>query len=117
MRSMQPFRQITQTHAIVASATPPTAIQLPQSSNAYDRCVISDAFFYNPSSSDVWVGLGATAAQALANTSIPTSGSPTNARVIPAMSYGVLDYPRDAFITARTASGTATIYVAAGIGL
>jgi hypothetical protein len=117
MREIQAFRQMTQTHAIAAATTPPTPIQIPVVRPELTGSQVNSVVFLNPSAVDVWVGVGPTAAIATANCVIPTPGSPTNARMIPRGTAPTLDFPRDAFVTARTASGSVTLYVAAGAGL
>ncbi len=74
-------------------------------------------YVYNAGTVAISVGTGQTSTEAIANTAIPTAGTPQPGMVMPGGVVQVLTEGRmPGFIAARTLTGTADVYVAPGLG-
>lgn len=74
---------------------------------------------YNAGASVAWVAFGIDAATAQANAVIPTGGG-ANAKdsyAIPVGAVDIISAPHNTYWSARTASGTAEVYITPGRGV
>jgi len=91
------------TYAFTAALSSPTAVQVASGYSGYA--------FYSTGSNATWVGYGTTAAQAVANAVIPTSGNPQNSfLVIPGYVF-YFSLSSNLYFAALTTVSTATVYV------
>jgi hypothetical protein len=106
-----PFTPSGNTVMITAAVTAPNAVQVISTTLGGNQYRV-----INNGSVTAFIGFGTTAAEAVANATAPTSGSPT--RAIPALAgtIEVLSFQPNAFVSAATLSSTATVYVTCGDG-
>jgi hypothetical protein len=109
------FNPQGQTVVIAADATAPAGVQAlvskfsrPQASGQY-RIV-------NSGSNTVFLGVGASAAEAQANAVAPVAGTPSNAIVLVAGAVEVLRFNPEAYFSGL-ASGATTVYITQGQGI
>lgn len=112
--SQFPFQPLGPTHLITANVAAPVPVQISvrNTNTGYGQYRIVNS----SANQTVFIGYGATAAQATAGTVAPTVGSPNDTLVMLPGAVEILRFNGDAFITA-TAGGAANIYITPGQGL
>jgi len=112
--SVTGFLPLGNSIAITGATSAPTAIQAP--SNAALQTSSNQQFrVVNSGTNTVFLGVGATAAAALANAVLITS-SQASIPMLPG-SVEILSFPMNSYFTALTASGSAVVYITPGQGL
>jgi hypothetical protein len=112
--SVTGFLPLGNSIAITGATTAPTAIQAP--SNASVQTSGSQQFrVVNSGINTLFIGVGASAAEALANAVLITSSQ--NAIPLLSGSVEILSFPMNSYFTALTASGTSVLYITPGQGL
>ena len=112
--SQFPFQPLGLSHLIIANVAAPTPVQI---NVAETTTGVGQYRIINDSTFTVFLGVGATAAQATVNAAAPTVGNPN--RTIPLVpgAVEVLRFVNNAFVTALSPSGAADIYITPGQGL
>lgn len=103
-----PFTPYTSTNAISVSNVASTGIQPSTAGNC------TQYKLENAGTVDVWVAFGTASTNAA---QIPTAGVPKSSTLVRAGATQVVTQIPNAYVSAITASGTATLYVACGTGL
>ncbi len=105
-----------QTIVVAADAAAPTGIQAPVLGK-FDAQGVGQYRIINSSATvTVFLGVGATAAEAAANAVAPIAGTPSNAIVLVPGAVEILRFNRTSFFSGLGASA-ATVYIVQGEGL
>ena len=110
-----PFNPQGKTVVVAADGTAPTGVQAPVS----EKFNIQNAGqyrFVNAGSNTVFLGTGASAAEATANAVAPVAGNPSTAVVLVPGAVEILRFNKDTYFSGL-ASGATTVYVTPGEGL
>jgi hypothetical protein len=110
--SQYPFQPLGLSHLIVADAAAPNPVQIVVPENGIGQYRI-----INNSILTVFLGYGATAAQATANAVAPTVGAPTRCVPLVPGAVEVLRFVNNAFVTGLSPGGPADVYITPGQGL
>ena len=111
--SQFPFQPLGPSHLIVANVAAPAPVQV----NVRETTTgVGQYRIVNNSINEVFLGVGATGAQATANSVAPTVGNPTNTIMLVPGAVEVLRLVNNAFFTA-TAAGASDVYIVPGEGL
>ena len=109
--SQIPFAPLGDTATFTAATTPPTAVQAPVK---VTETSVGQFRIVNAGTVTVFLGTGATAAEAQANAD---SGTPAKSIPLVAGAVEILRFPPASFFSGDTASDTAVIYITPGQGL
>jgi len=111
--SQYPFAPLGASHLIVANVAAPAPVQV----NVRETTTgVGQYRIVNSSINEVFIGVGATGAQATANSVAPTVGTPTNAIAMLPGAVEILRLTNNAFFTA-TAAGASDVYIVPVEGL
>jgi hypothetical protein len=111
--SQFPFQPLGKSHLLVAASPAPTPIQV----NVDDTTTGSGQYrVVNNGLNVVFLGVGATAAQATARAAAIVAGTPTDTIVLVPGAVEVLRFNNNAFFTGF-ASGATDLYITPGQGL
>jgi hypothetical protein len=113
--SQIPFTPLGDTVAVAAAATAPIGIQAP----VYARREAQNSGQYrivNGGVNTVFIGIGATATEAQANSVAPVGGSPTAAIPLLPGAVEIIRFNKDTFFSGFASAGT-TVYITPGQGL
>jgi len=112
--SQYAFQPLGPTYLITADVAAPTPVQVNVRNTAtgYGQYRIVNS----SSTNTVFIGYGATAAQATANSVAPVVGTPNETLVMLPGAVEILRFNNDAFVTA-TAAGASNIYITPGQGI
>lgn len=111
MRDTRPFNVNGNTILVPADTVAPAGVQADGQPNANQFRI------FNGGTVTAFLGIGVNAAAATAAAVIPVAGTPAAGIPIPAGIVEVISAPPDAYFSAITASGTASVYVTPGEGL
>lgn len=109
------FSPLGQTVVVAAAGTAPTGVQAP----VYEKFNPQNAGqyrFVNAGSNTVFLGTGASAAEATANAVAPVAGNPSPAIVLVPGAVEILRFNKDTYFSGL-AAGATTVYVTPGQGL
>jgi hypothetical protein len=107
------FQPLGPSHLIVANVAAPTPVQI----NVGETTTgVGQYRVINSSINKVFLGVGATAAQATANSVAPTVGSPTKTIVLVPGAVEVLRFVNNAFVTG-TAAAASDVFIVPGQGI
>lgn len=109
------FTPIGKTVVVAAAGTAPTGVQAP----VYEKFNPQNAGqyrFVNAGTNTVFLGTGASAAEATANTVAPVAGNPSPAIVLLPGAVEILRFNKDTYFSGLAAAAT-TVYVTPGQGL
>ena len=109
------FTPLGKTIVVASTTSAPTGIQAPVYAK-FDQQNTGQYRFINAGTATVFLGAGASAAEAMANAVAPTAGSPTAAIVLVPGAVEILRFNKDTYFSGLAASAT-TIYVTPGQGL
>ena len=109
------FNPQGETVVIAAAVAPPLGVQVP----VYEKFNPQNAGqyrFVNAGSNTVFLGTGASAAEATSNAVAPVAGNPSPAVVLVPGAVEILRFNKDTYFSGL-ASGATTVYVTPGQGL
>jgi hypothetical protein len=109
------FTPLGKTVVVAAAGTAPTGVQAP----VYEKFNPQNAGqyrFVNAGTTTVFLGTGASAAEATANAVAPVAGTPSAAIVLVPGAVEVLRFNKDTFFSGLS-SAAATVYIVPGQGL
>jgi hypothetical protein len=109
------FTPLGNTIAVAAAATAPSGIQAPVFTK-FDPQNVGQYRFVNGGVTTVFIGTGATAAEAMANSVAPVGGSPAAAIPLLPGAVEIVRFNKDTYFSGYAASGT-TVYVTPGQGI
>ena len=109
------FSPLGETIVVAAAGTAPTGIQAPVLTK-FDPQNAGQYRFVNAGTNIVFIGTGASAAEATANAVAPVAGNPSPAIVLLAGAVEILRFNKDTFFSGF-ASGATTVYITPGQGL
>lgn len=109
------FSPLGNTIAVAAAASAPAGIQAPVFTK-FDPQNAGQYRFVNGGVTTVFIGTGATAAEAAANAVAPVGGSPTAAIPLLPGAVEIIRFNKDTFFSGYAASGT-TVYITPGQGI
>lgn len=109
------FSPLGETIVVAADAAAPTGIQAPVYSK-FDPQSAGQYRFVNAGTNTVFLGTGASAAEATANAVAPIAGNPSPAVVLLPGAVEIIRFNKDTFFSGL-ASGATTVYVTPGQGL
>jgi hypothetical protein len=109
------FTPLGKTVAVAAAGTAPSGVQAPVYEK-FDPQNAGQYRFINAGGTTVFLGTGATAAEATANSVAPVAGTPTAAIVLLPGAVEILRFNKDTYFSGLS-SASATVYVTPGQGL
>lgn len=109
------FSPLGETIVVAAAAVAPAGIQAPVYQK-FDPQNAGQFRFVNAGTDTVFIGTGASAAEATANAVAPVAGNPSPAVVLLPGSIEILRFNKDTYFSGL-ASGATTVYVTPGEGL
>ena len=110
----KPFSPRGKTSLIAAAASAPLGIQVVEEGTTGG---IQVRVHNSSTTVTAFLSYGSTDTAAQSNAVIPTAGSPQNGFPLPPSIVEVLSLPANCFVSAITASGTASIYITRGAGI
>ena len=108
------FNPTGKTSVVAAAAVAPPGVQVPSSSK--DQRPAGQYRVVNAGTNVVFLGVGATAAEAQTNSVAPVAGTPSSAIVLLPGAIEILSFGDEAFFSGL-ASGATTVYITPGKGL
>jgi len=109
------FSPLGKTVVVAAAGTAPAGVQAPVSEK-FNPQNAGQYRFVNAGSNTVFLGTGASAAEATANAVAPVAGNPSPAVVLVPGAVEILRFNKDTYFSGL-ASGATTVYVTPGQGL
>jgi hypothetical protein len=109
------FAPIGQTIVVASTTSAPAGIQAPVYAK-FDQQNAGQYRFINSGTATVFLGTGASAAEATANAVAPTAGSPTAAIVLVPGAVEILRFNINTYFSGLSSSA-ATVYITPGQGL
>ena len=109
------FTPLGKTVAVAAAGTAPTGVQAPVAEK-FNPQNVGQYRFINNGTTTVFLGTGASAAEATANAVAPVAGTPSAAIVLVPGAVEVLRFNKDTFFSGLS-SAAATVYIVPGQGL
>lgn len=109
------FSPLGETIVVAAAAVAPAGIQAPVYQK-FDPQNAGQFRFVNAGTNTVFIGTGASAAEATANAVAPVAGNPSPAVVLLPGSIEILRFNKDTFFSGLASSAT-TVYITPGQGL
>ena len=109
------FTPLGQTIVVASTTSAPTGIQAPVYAK-FDQQNAGQYRFINSGTATVFLGTGASAAEAAANAVAPTAGSPTAAIVLVPGAVEILRFNINTYFSGLSSSA-ATVYITPGQGL
>ena len=109
------FTPTGQTIVVASTTSAPTGIQAPVYAK-FDQQNAGQYRFINSGTATVFLGTGASAAEATANAVAPTAGSPTAAIVLVPGAVEILRFNINTYFSGLSSSA-ATVYITPGQGL
>lgn len=109
------FTPLGKTIAVAAAASAPTGVQAPVYAK-FDPQNAGQYRFVNAGATTVFLGTGASAAEAATNTVAPVAGTPSSAIVLLPGAVEILRFNQDIYFSGLS-SAAATVYITPGQGL
>lgn len=109
------FAQLGKTIVVAAAASAPAGIQAPVYAK-FDPQNAGQYRFINNGTTTVFLGTGASAAEATANAVAPVAGTPSSAIVLVPGAVEILRFAQDTYFSGLS-SAAASVYITPGQGL